>query len=272
MDDDAPATSFTEIYVDGRSTNKAAICTNDSVLQVTPKVKASSVTGKTLEQNVLLELLKLDPEDLPVVSVGGGAGTGKTLLTMAVALEELKYHKYERIMVFRSLHEMGVGQEMGFLPGDVDAKMGPWAGAIWDAVETIARLNKPLKKNATLADVEKQKAEADRLKAMVEIAPITYLRGRSLDNTFMVLEEAQNFSRSEILNILSRTGKNTKVVLTWDSNQIDNRFLKTGSQADIWSVVDSLKDESIFGHITLTKTERSLVAEVTSRILEDQTN
>lgn len=268
---DAARTSFTEIELEGQPTGQAVIMSNGEPIVVGRKNKVFGITGKTIEQNVLIEMLKMSAEELPVVSIGGGAGTGKTLLTMAAALESLKYHHYERIMVFRSLHELGQGQEMGFLPGGVDEKMGPWAGAVFDAIDTLARANKSVRKNATATDMEKLKAEVERLRSMVEIAPITYLRGRSLSNTFMVLEEAQNFSRSEILNILSRTGENTKVVLTHDSMQVDNRFLKTGSHADVWSVVDSLQDTEIFGHITLTRTERSRVAEITSKILENQT-
>ncbi len=264
----AASTSYTEILVEGDHTKTAVLVSNDSAIKVEHKTKVSGITGKTLEQNVLIELLQRPSDELPVVSVGGGAGTGKTLITIATALSELKAHRYEKIVVFRSLHELGQGQEMGFLPGGVDEKMAPWAGAIYDAIDTLARVAKPLKRNATVADVEKQKAEAKRLRELVEIAPITYLRGRSLANTFMILEEAQNFSRSEILNILSRAGAGTKIVLTFDSAQVDNRFLKSGKDADIWSVIDSLKDTEIFGHITLLKTERSRVAEVASRILE----
>lgn len=268
LPEDAEATSFTELLIEGESTRTAIVVSNGECTKVAHKTKVFGITGKTLEQNVLMELLAKPSDELPVVSIGGGAGTGKTLLTIATALSELKMGHYEKIVVFRSLHELGQGQEMGFLPGGVEEKMGPWAGAIFDAIDTLARMNKPLKRNATVADVERQKQEVQKLRDMVEIAPITYLRGRSLSNTFMILEEAQNFSRSEILNILSRTGQGTKVVLTADSAQVDNRYLKSGKDADIWSVIDSLKDTEIFAHITLTKTERSRVAEVAAHILE----
>lgn len=262
------STSFVELKVEGDPTRTAVLVRPEGSTIVSHKTKMFGVTGKTLEQNVLLEMLGRDASELPVVSVGGGAGTGKTLLTVAAGLNELKKGNYERIMVFRSLHEMGQGQEMGFLPGNVDEKMGPWAGAVYDAIDTLARLSKPLKKNVTNADIEKQKAEAQKLRDMVEIAPITYLRGRSLNKTFMVLEEAQNFSRSEILNILSRAGEGTKIVLTWDAAQVDSRFLKSGKNADVWSVVSDLMDNDIFAHITLTKTQRSKTAEVAAGILE----
>ena len=270
LPDDAPATSFTEVLVAGKNTRSAVIVSNGDFTKVKPKTKAFGITGKTVEQDVLIELLKKPADELPIVSIGGSAGTGKTLLTIAVALEELKYHHYEKVVIFRSLHEMGEGQEMGFLPGSVEEKMGPWAGAIHDALDTLARVNQPLKKNPTLSDYEKQKAEAKKYREMIQVEPITYLRGRSLANTFMVLEEAQNFSKREILNILSRAGMGTKIVLTFDANQIDNRFLKAGKDADIWSVVNHLKDTDVFAHITLTRTERSRVAEIASRILEEQ--
>lgn len=267
---DAPTTSYTDVVLNGQETGIAAIVSNGRVSKVRHKNKAMKITGKTLEQDVLIDLLRRPASELPVVSVGGSAGTGKTLLTLAVALEELKTSHYEKVVVFRSLHELGEGQEMGFLPGTVEEKMGPWAGAINDAIDTIARVNHPLKKNATHVDVEKQKAEAKKYRDMIQVEPITYLRGRSLANTFMILEEAQNFSQREILNILSRAGEGTKVVFTFDANQVDNRFLRGGKHADIWSVINHLKGTEIFAHITLTKTERSRVAEVASRILEEE--
>lgn len=262
------STFFAEVLVEGQPIEQAILSSNSVMVNVGRKNKTFGITGKTMEQNVFIELLKKSAKELPVVSVGGGAGTGKTLLTIAAALDALKSGQYERIMVFRSLHELGQGQEMGFLPGGVDEKMAPWAGAIYDAIDTISRSRKPVRRNSTFADAEKQKAEAEKLRGMIEIAPITYLRGRSLSNTFMILEEAQNFSRSEILNILSRTGENTKVVLTFDANQTDNRFLRSGKNADVWSVVNDLSSTDIFAHITLTRTERSRTAEIASKILE----
>lgn len=233
------------------------------------KHKATEITAKNQEQDVAFEFLRKPVDEMTVVSLGGSAGSGKTLVTMAVALDELRLGNYQKVMVFRSLHEMGAGQEMGFLPGDVNEKMHAWAGAIYDAIDVLAVAKKPLKKNAGPAAENAQKKEAERLRDMVEIAPITYLRGRSLSNTFIILEEAQNFSRSEILNILSRAGAGSKIVLTFDAAQVDNRFLQPGKNADIWSVIDSLKEYDIFAHITLKRTERSRIAEIASTILEN---
>lgn len=242
---------------------------NEQLYPVERKNKASSIVGRTMEQDLAMDYLKLPASEVPIVSLGGSAGTGKTLITMAVALEALKSREYQKIIVFRSLHEMGQGQEMGFLPGDVSEKMEAWAGAVFDALDVIAAKQKPVKRNSGPEAFNKQKEHAKKLREMVEIAPITYLRGRSLADTFIVLEEAQNFSRSEILNILSRVGEGSKVVLTFDAAQVDNKFLQIGKNSDIWSVIDSLKEHELFAHITLLKTERSRVAEVVSGILEN---
>lgn len=226
----------------------------------TAGLRAKGITPKTIEQRVAMGYLLKDAEDLPIVSVAGSAGTGKTLITIAAGLEGVKKGAYQRVLVFRSLHEMGAGQEMGFLPGGVDEKIAPWAGAVMDSLEVIARGSK---KSAGKPD----KAEIDKLKADVEVSPISYLRGRSITDTFMVLDEAQNFSRNELLNIISRAGEGTKVVLLFDSDQVDNRFLQSGPRAEVWSVVDSLKPSDLYAHIGLARTERSAVAELASSIL-----
>lgn len=223
--------------------------------------RAKGISPKTVEQRIALNYLLRSADELPIVSVAGSAGTGKTLLTIAAGLEGVKRGDYQRVLVFRSLHEMGAGQEMGFLPGGVDEKIAPWAGAVMDSLEVIARTGK--KKNGQNPD----STEIDRLKADVEVSPISYLRGRSITDTFMVLDEAQNFSRNELLNIISRAGEGTKVVLLFDSDQVDNRFLQSGPRADVWSVVDSLKSSDLYAHVTLTRTERSAVAELASSIL-----
>ena len=224
--------------------------------------RASGISPKTVEQMVALNYLLKPVDEFPIVSIAGSAGTGKTLLTIAAGLEGVTKGHYQRVLVLRSLHEMGQGQEMGFLPGNVDDKMAPWSGAVMDSLEVIAKSMKNDDKRADPQDVAE-------LKTSVEISPISYLRGRSITDTFMVLDEAQNFSRSELLNILSRAGEGTKVILVADPAQTDNRFLQSGSRAEIWSVIDSMKSSTLFGHMTLTKTERSAVAELAARILAE---
>lgn len=232
--------------------------------RITDKNSTYGIKARTKEQSVAINYLLSPPSENPIVSIGGGAGSGKTLLATAAGLAQVENSQYQKLIVFRSLHEMGEGQEMGFLPGDVNDKMEAWAGAIKDSLDVIANERSPRGK-ATKDDIKK-------LRDMIEISPITYLRGRSLSNAFIILDEAQNFSRSELLNILSRVGENTKIVLTSDADQVDNKFLKAGRKADIWSVINSLKQEDIFSHITLLKTERSIVANLAAKIIAEGNN
>lgn len=225
----------------------------------------SGIVPRTAEQDVAVEYMLRSPEELPLVSIGGGAGTGKTLMSLAAGLEGLKSGVYQRLIVFRSLHEMGQGQEMGFLPGDVNEKMEAWAGAVYDAIDVIAATSKKPRRDG--GPSEALKAEVKRLREMVEVSPITYLRGRSLSNSYIILDEAQNFSRAELLNILSRVGEGSKLILVGDPDQVDNRYLQAGSKADVWSVIESLKDSELFAHLTLKRTERSKVAELSARLL-----
>lgn len=240
---------------------------NGELRKLDRKLKASHIVGRTLEQDVLLEYLGRPAKDLPVVSAIGSAGTGKTLLALATGLDMVKNRQYQKIVVFRSLHEMGQGQEMGFLPGDVADKMGPWGGAIGDALDVIAEKRKPPKKNEGPAAIEDRKKVAEKLAEVIEVSPITYLRGRSLANSYIMLDEAQNFSRTELLNIIARVGEGSKLVILSDPYQVDNRFLQSGSKADIWSVIRGFKEEDIFAHVTLLKTERSRLAELASSML-----
>ena len=249
--------------VHGKSTLKTVLYSDASgSISALPREnnRAMKISPRTEEQRVAMSYLLKPASELPIVSVAGSAGTGKTLLTIAAGLQGVKDKLYQRVLVFRSLHEMGVGQEMGFLPGGVDEKMSPWSGAVMDSLEVIARGSK---RNST----PPSKEDIAELKKDVEVSPISYLRGRSITDTFMVLDEAQNFSRSELLNILSRAGEGTKVVFLFDADQVDNRFLQTGPRADVWSVIDSLKSSELFGHVTLMTTERSAVAELASSLL-----
>ena len=161
---------------------------------------------------------------------------------------------------------MGQGQEMGFLPGTIEDKMAPWAGAIDDALESIATIsNESKNKSISKENINKEK---EKLYEFIEVQPITYLRGRSISNAILIIEEAQNFSSSELLHILSRAGKDSKIILTFDAAQVDNKYLRSGQNADVWKLIDQLKDKGVAAHITLKKTERSKIAEVASAILE----
>ena len=197
-----------------------------------------------------------DPDSLPVVSISGGAGTGKTIISLASGIDLVERGEYQKVIVFRSLHEMGKGQELGFLPGDLNEKMSAWSGAVTDALDVISS------KNGIALENKKS------LQSLIEVQPITFLRGRNLSNSFVILDEAQNFSRNELLNILSRAGVGTKMVLCFDASQVDNKYLLSGKYAEVWSVVESLKNTGISAHINLMKTERSKVAAIAASLLE----
>jgi PhoH-like ATPase len=232
--------------------------TNGCLEPLDRRSKVEGIVCRSVEQDIALTYLQEDPDRLPIVSLGGSAGTGKTLLSVAAGLAGVQSGLYQKMIVFRSLHEMGRGQELGFLPGDLGDKMGPWAGAVQDAIDVLSVSGKKIPSDNVMGK---------KLREMIEVSPITYLRGRSLSNSYIILDEAQNFSRSELLNILSRAGEKTKVVLCFDPHQCDNRYLQSGNRSDVWSVVDSLKSEDLFAHITLTKTERSKVAAIASKLL-----
>lgn len=228
------------------------------------------VHGRSYQQSVALEMMTDDVDSVGIVSIGGSAGTGKTMLALAAGIEGVEKGRYDKVLVLRSLHEMGEGQEMGFLPGDANDKIAPWAGAVYDALGAIAKQNRAKSNSVYTTESTGQEDGAVKVKygEYVDVSPITYLRGRSLHNVFMIIEEAQNFSFSEILNILSRVGEGTKVVLTFDAAQVDNKFLRAGNEADIWGVIDKLKDKPEFAHIQLVKTERSRIAKLASEALE----
>lgn len=269
LPEDVSNHAIVTLALEGSKSTADFVLHNGELDYIKRKTKVQKIIARTLEQDISYDYLLKSPEELPIVSLGGPAGTGKTLLALSAGIEGLRANKYEKIIAFRSLHEMGQGQEMGFLPGGVDEKMEAWAGAVFDAIDAMARAAK-VKTRKDDPNGAAVKTEVENLRGMVEVAPITYLRGRSLANTYLILEEAQNFSRSEILNILSRAGEGSKIVLTWDAAQVDNKYIHPGRKADIWSVVETLKTEDLFAHISLKTTERSKVAELASRILAGQ--
>ena len=226
------------------------------IIPVKRKFRAKNIVGKNIEQDIAMKYLFEDPDSLPVVSISGGAGTGKTIISLASGIDLVERGEYQKVIVFRSLHEMGKGQELGFLPGDLNEKMSAWSGAVTDALDVISS------KNGIALENKKS------LQSLIEVQPITFLRGRNLSNSFVILDEAQNFSRNELLNILSRAGVGTKMVLCFDASQVDNKYLLSGKYAEVWSVVESLKNTGISAHINLMKTERSKVAAIAASLLE----
>ncbi|MFD2758312.1 PhoH family protein [Gulosibacter faecalis] len=206
--------------------------------------------GRSAEQRLAMDLL-MDPT-VGIVSLGGRAGTGKSALALAAGLEHVLERQLQRkIMVFRPLYAVG-GQELGYLPGDADEKMSPWGQAVYDALSSIVSDN-------VIDEVIGRN--------MLEVLPLTHIRGRSLHDAFVIVDEAQSLERNVLLTMLSRIGQNSKVVLTHDVAQRDN--LRVGRHDGIASVIETLKGHRLFGHITLTRSERSEIAALVTDLLED---
>jgi len=208
--------------------------------------------GRSAEQRIALEML-LDPE-VGIVSLGGRAGTGKSALALCAGLETvMERRQHKRVVVFRPLFAVG-GQELGYLPGSESEKMSPWGQAVFD---TLGALTSP--------DV----IEEILARGMLEVLPLTHIRGRSLHDAFVIVDEAQSLERNVLLTVLSRIGANSKVVLTHDVAQRDN--LRVGRHDGIVAVVEKLKGHPLFAHVTLTRSERSPIAALVTEMLENIT-
>ena len=205
--------------------------------------------GRSAEQRIAIDLL-LDPE-VGIVSLGGRAGTGKSALALCAGLDAvLERQQQKKIIVFRPLFAVG-GQELGYLPGDQAEKMNPWGQAIYDTLGALVSDN-------VLDEVV--------ARGMLEVMPLTHIRGRSLHDAFVIVDEAQSLERNVLLTVLSRMGQNSRVVLTHDVGQRDN--LRVGRHDGIASVIETLKGHELFGHVTLTRSERSAIAALVTDLLE----
>lgn len=222
------------------------------------KGKEGTIFGlspRNKEQQMAMNLLM--DESVPVVSMMGSAGTGKTLLAIAAALEYVinKEEKYEKIIVSRSV--MPMGKDIGFLPGTMEDKMAPWVAPIQDNLDTLFS-NKENKGLDPLAHYKE--------KGVIQVEALTYIRGRSLNNAFIIIDECQNMNTHEIKTVLTRVGENTKIVLTGDIEQIDNIYLNETTNGLTYAI-EKLKGSELTGHITLTKGERSKVASLAAKLL-----
>jgi len=205
--------------------------------------------GRSAEQRIAIDLL-LDPE-VGIVSLGGRAGTGKSALALCAGLEAvLERQQQKRITVFRPLFAVG-GQELGYLPGDQQEKMNPWGQAVFDTLGSVVSGN-------VLEEVLER--------GLLEVLPLTHIRGRSLHDSFVIVDEAQSLERNVLLTVLSRVGQNSRVVLTHDVGQRDN--LRVGRHDGIASVIETLKGHDLFGHVTLMRSERSAIAALVTELLE----
>jgi PhoH-like ATPase len=205
--------------------------------------------GRSAEQRLAIDLLL--NQEIGIVSLGGRAGTGKSALALCAGLEMvLERQQHKKIVVFRPLYAVG-GQELGYLPGDQGEKMNPWGQAVFDTLGALVSGN-------VLDEVVER--------GMLEVLPLTHIRGRSLHDSFVIVDEAQSLERNVLLTVLSRIGQNSRVVLTHDVAQRDN--LRVGRHDGVASVIESLKGQSLFGHVTLTRSERSAIAALVTDLLE----
>ncbi len=230
------------------------IAQNDQIRLIpnTKKRVVSGIRSRNKEQIFAFDIL-LDPE-IPIVTLVGKAGTGKTLLAIAAGLEALEHDSYKALVVSRPVFPMG--KELGFLPGDLDSKLNPWMQPIYDNMELIAHQKNGL--GATYHDIVSQEN--------IRIEPLTYIRGRSLPNQYIIVDEAQNLTPHEVKTIITRCGDGTKIVLTGDPYQIDNPYVDATNNG-LSYVVERFKNQDIAAHITLTHGERSKLAELASNLL-----
>ncbi|MBW8481526.1 PhoH family protein [Actinomadura parmotrematis] len=206
--------------------------------------------GRSAEQRVALDLLM--DEDIGIVSLGGRAGTGKSALALCAGLEAvLERRRHRKVVVFRPLYAVG-GQDLGYLPGSENEKMSPWAQAVHDTLSAV-----------TTPEVVDEVLD----RGMLEVLPLTHIRGRSLHDAFVIVDEAQSLERGVLLTVLSRIGAGSRVVLTHDVAQRDN--LRVGRHDGVAAVVERLKGHPLFAHVTLTRSERSPIAALVTDMLGD---
>lgn len=237
------------VLLSERGSGLGRVCPDKSVRLIRGG-EVFGVHGRSAEQRVAIDLL-LDPE-VGIVSLGGRAGTGKSALALCAGLESvLERGAHKKVVVFRPLYAVG-GQELGYLPGDSAEKMGPWAQAVFD---TLGALVAPEVVEEVLA------------RGLLEVLPLTHIRGRSLHDAFVIVDEAQSLERGVLLTVLSRLGAGSRVVLTHDVAQRDN--LRVGRYDGVAAVIETLKGHPLFAHITLTRSERSPIAALVTEMLED---
>ncbi|GAA0816771.1 PhoH family protein [Spirilliplanes yamanashiensis] len=233
-----------------RGSGLARVLPDKTIRLVRGDRDAFGLRGRSAEQRVALDLLMDD--SIGIVSLGGRAGTGKSALALCAGLEQtMERGKHKKVVVFRPLYAVG-GQELGYLPGSESEKMSPWAQAVFDTLGAVVHDN-----------------VMDEIlgRGMLEVLPLTHIRGRSLHDAFVIVDEAQSLERGVLLTVLSRIGQGSRVVLTHDVAQRDN--LRVGRHDGVTAVIEALKGHELFAHVTLTRSERSPIAEVVTDLLED---
>jgi PhoH-like ATPase len=221
-----------------------------------PKEGVWGIRPRNKEQSFALDLLLND--DVRLVTIVGKAGTGKTLLAIAAGLQRTTEDAvYQKLLVSRPIFPLG--RDIGYLPGDVEEKLNPWMQPIFDNVEYLMNLSRSEKKQGRgyheLMDL-----------GILEIEPLTYIRGRSIPNQYIIVDEAQNLTPHEVKTIITRCGDGTKIVLTGDPYQIDNPYVDATNNGLI-HVANRFRQERLAGHITMSKGERSPLAELAANLL-----
>ena len=244
----------TGIVLHSEKGSALARVTPDKHLQLVRGDRAAfGLHGRSAEQRVALDIL-LDNE-IGIVSLGGRAGTGKSALALSAGLEAvLEKRLHKKVVIFRPLYAVG-GQELGYLPGSENEKMSPWAQAVFDTLGAL---------------VSQQVIDEVVERGLIEVLPLTHIRGRSLHDSFVIVDEAQSLERGVLLTVLSRIGQGSRAILTHDIAQRDN--LRVGRHDGVVAVVESLKGHPLFAHITLTRSERSQIAALVTELLEEPIN
>ncbi|HVM27877.1 MAG TPA: PhoH family protein [Mycobacteriales bacterium] len=238
------------VLLSERGSGLGRVAPDKSVRLVRGDRDAFGLHGRSAEQRVAIDLL-LDP-DVGIVSLGGRAGTGKSALALCAGLESVMERRaHKKVVVFRPLFAVG-GQELGYLPGDSAEKMAPWAQAVFDTLGAL---------------VAPEVVEEVMARGLLEVLPLTHIRGRSLHDAFVVVDEAQSLERGVLLTVLSRLGQGSRVVLTHDVAQRDN--LRVGRHDGVAAVIETLRGHPLFAHVTLTRSERSPIAALVTEMLED---
>ena len=238
------------VLLSDRGSALGRVTSDKSVRLVRGDREAFGLHGRSAEQRIALDIL-LDPE-IGIVSLGGRAGTGKSALALCAGLEAvLERGQHRKVIVFRPLYAVG-GQELGYLPGSENEKMSPWGQAVFDTLSAV-----------TTTEVVDEVVD----RGMLEVLPLTHIRGRSLHDAFVIVDEAQSLERNVLLTVLSRIGRDSRVVLTHDVGQRDN--LRVGRHDGVVAVVEKLKGHPLFAHVTLTRSERSPIAALVTEMLED---
>ena len=232
---------------------------NSNLTHLNPQFDhAWNIQPRSKEQRMALELL-LDPT-INLVTLIGRAGTGKTFLALAAGMEAVvRKEQYEKLLVSRPIIPMG--RDIGYLPGSKDEKLSFWMQPIFDNLTYLMGVNHKLEDGTVQGKVDK--LLKDRV---IELEALTYIRGRSIPNQFIIIDEAQNLTPHEVKTIISRAGENTKMVFTGDPNQIDNPYLDSSSNGLSYAV-EKLKGQDLYGHVTLSKSERSPLSHIAAYLL-----